>query len=418
MLNFHRLLNLPEIKIIKVDESQPRKIFVYVETMEKSTPCHVCGKMINKKHGKDKERKVKHLPMIEDDVFIIYQPNRYICDDCDNNPTTTATPSWHTKHSAYTNAYERHIIIDLVNSTLVDVAVKSNLTTETVSGILDRLVEKEIDWSTIKYICALAIDEIALKKGYKNYVTMVSCRVDGAIRILGVLKGRKKSTIKAFLNGIPKKLKKTVEAICVDMYDGYINAAKEVFKNSALIVIDRFHVAKLYRGELDKYRQKILKELKQELSGSEYKKITGATKILRKKNECLTKAEKAIVSELFSWSPNLMKAYRLAIKLTHVFNTHQSKNEALDKFEEWMSLVRKSKLTFFNKFIRTLRKLRNEVGNYFIDRDTSGFAEGLNNKMKVLKRRCYGIFDTGSLFQRAHLDVSGYRLYAKNAGVL
>ena len=108
----------------------------------------------------------------------------------------------------------------------------------------------------------------------------------------------------------------------------------------------------------------------------------------------------------------------LQSRLTHVFNTHQSKNEALAKFEEWMSLVRKSKLTFFNKFIRTLRKLRNEVGNYFVDRDTSGFAEGLNNKMKVLKRRCYGIFDTGSLFQRAHLDVSGYQLYAENAGVL
>jgi len=38
--------------------------------------------------------------------------------------------------------------------------------------------------------------------------------------------------------------------------------------------------------------------------------------------------------------------------------------------------------------------------------------------MKVLKRRCYGIFDTGSLFQRAHLDVSGHRLYAVNKEAL
>ncbi len=381
MLDFHKLLNLPGIKIIKVDESQPNKILVYVETTEKSTPCHVCGKLINKKHGKDKEREVKHLPMIENDVFIIYQPNRYICDECDNHPTTTATPSWHTKHSAHTNAYERRILIELVNSTLVDVAVKANLTTESVLGILDRLVAKEIDWSTIKYIGALAIDEIALKKGYKDYVTLISCRANGVIRILAVLEGRKKATIKAFLKSIPKRLKKTVEAICVDMYTGYINAAKEVFKKSALIVIDRFHVAKLYRGELDKYRQKILKELKQELSVSEYKKITGATRLLRKKNECLTKAEKGIASELFSWSPDLMEAYPLAIKLTHVFNAHQSKSEAMAKFEEWISLVRKSKLAFFNKFIKTLRKLKNEIGNYFIARNSSGFAEGLNNKM-------------------------------------
>jgi transposase len=103
-----------------------------------------------------------------------------------------------------------------------------------------------------------------------------------------------------------------------------------------------------------------------------------------------------------------MEAYRLAIKLTHIFNTHQTKNEALIKFEEWISLVKKSKLTIFNKFIKTFRKFKNEISNYFVDRSSSGFAEGLNNKIKVLKRRCYGIFDVKSLFQRLHLDVSGY----------
>ena len=73
--------------------------------------------------------------------------------------------------------------------------------------------------------------------------------------------------------------------------------------------------------------------------------------------------------------------------------------------------------TFFDKFIKTLKQFKNEISNYFIARGNSGFAEGLNNKMKVLKRRCYGIFDTERLFQRAHLDVSGYRLYATNKGV-
>ena len=71
-------------------------------------------------------------------------------------------------------------------------------------------------------------------------------------------------------------------------------------------------------------------------------------------------------------------------------------------------LVRKSKLTCFNKFIKTLRHWKNEIANYFIDRNTSAFVEGLNNKIKVLKRRCYGIFNVKRLFQRLHLDISGY----------
>ena len=53
-----------------------------------------------------------------------------------------------------------------------------------------------------------------------------------------------------------------------------------------------------------------------------------------------------------------------------------------------------------------------EIANYFIDRQTSGFVEGLNNKIKVIKRRCYGILNVKHLFQRIHLDLSGYALFA------
>ncbi|NOY72106.1 MAG: transposase [Gammaproteobacteria bacterium] len=50
--------------------------------------------------------------------------------------------------------------------------------------------------------------------------------------------------------------------------------------------------------------------------------------------------------------------------------------------------------------------------NYFNDRVTSGFVEGLNNKIKVIKRRCDGIFNTEKRYQRIFLDLEGYSLYA------
>ena len=53
-----------------------------------------------------------------------------------------------------------------------------------------------------------------------------------------------------------------------------------------------------------------------------------------------------------------------------------------------------------------------EITNYFLDRQTSGFVEGLNNKIKVIKRRCYGILNVKHLFQRIYLDLSGYALCA------
>jgi transposase len=50
--------------------------------------------------------------------------------------------------------------------------------------------------------------------------------------------------------------------------------------------------------------------------------------------------------------------------------------------------------------------------NYFTHRSNSGWVEGLNNKIKVLKRRCYGIANSTSLFRRIWLDLSGYEAFA------
>ncbi|MBK8535674.1 MAG: transposase [Candidatus Competibacteraceae bacterium] len=74
--------------------------------------------------------------------------------------------------------------------------------------------------------------------------------------ILGLLADRKKETVKAFFMSIPKRLRKQVCFVCSDRYVGFINAAKEVFGKKVQIIIDRFHVAKLYGKGLDDLRKK------------------------------------------------------------------------------------------------------------------------------------------------------------------
>ena len=378
-------------------------------------------KKIYKRHGVDRERRLRHLPLFGDHTFIhtfiIYCPHRYICDDCQDHPTTTVKASWHSPNGSHTTEYENQLLMELVNSTIADVAVKESVTEEAVFGVVERRVNNKMDWKDIESLGVIGMDEISLKKGYKDFVTIVTSRINKKITLLAILKGREKATIVGFLENIPNKLRKTIIAVCVDMYEGYINAVKEVFKDKVMVVVDRYHVAKLYRRELDKFRQKILKQLKQELTEQEYKQIIGATKILRRAYECLTDDEKRIVSLVFSYSPELMEAYSLAIKLTQTFNTHLTKEEAKIKFDEWILLVNKSKLTCFKKFIATLKKWKNEITNYFVNRHTSAFVEGLNNKIKVLKRRCYGIYDLKHFFQRLFLDLSGYELYAIKARV-
>jgi transposase len=300
---------------------------------------------------------------------------------------------------------------DTINSTVEDVSIRESLGYEAVMGIIDRNIKPEVNWQDIKRIDAIGIDEISLKKGHKNFVVIVTARTDGKITVLAVLKDRKKATVKDFFLSIPKRLRKSVKAICTDMYDGFVNAAKEVFGRK-VIVVDRFHVAKLYRKGLETLRKKELKRLKEELSEDEYKKLKGVMWLLRKSKVDFTEEETATLKYLFELSPSLESAYDLCKQLTDIFDEEISKGKAKLKIKKWKKKIKKSGLTCFKPFLKTLDNRMEEITNYFIDRQSSGFVEGLNNKIKVIKRRCYGILNIKHLFQRLYLDVEGYALFA------
>ena len=176
------------------------------------------------------------------------------------------------------------------------------------------------------------------------------------------------------------------------------------------VVVDRYHVAKLYRGALDKLRVKEMARLKDTLNSEEYSNLENMMWILRKKHECLSKEEKQKLQLLYKYSPLLKEAHSLAIKLTHIFNTHHDRKAAQAKLDRWVVKVQKSNVKCFDTFVKTLNKYRSCIVNYFKNRETSGFVEGINNKIKVIKRRCYGFFKAETLFRRLTLDLSGYRM--------
>jgi transposase len=74
--------------------------------------------------------------------------------------------------------------------------------------------------------------------------------------------------------------------------------------------------------------------------------------------------------------------------------------------------VQGSEVREFDSFLQVLETMWEEILNYFDNRENSGFVEGLNNKIKVLKRRCYGIFNLKHLYQRIYLDLNGYEAFA------
>jgi transposase len=404
-------LEIPGIQVLKSEISKAGELIITVESTKPSTVCSHCGKVIRKFHGYDSWVDIRYLPVFGHPTYLRYRPKRYRCDDCDGHPTTTQSLDWHEPKSPNAYFYEQHILLQLVNATIEDVSVKENLSYDRVQGILERQISERVDWSRFTQIGTLGLDEIALKKGHRDFVVIVTGRKGSRISILAVLADREKTTVVDFLRSIPERLKKTITTACTDMYEGYTEAIREELSHVRLVV-DRFHVTRAYRECLDEVRKVELRRLKKELPATEYALLKGSIWALRRHKQDLSPEEKKILNRLFSHSPDIKKAYDLQNMLTDIFETHLCVESAKAKIANWIELVTQSGLSYFDRFLKTLVSWMDPILNYFIARETSGFVEGFNNKIKVLKRRCYGITNVDNLFRRIFLDLEGYRLFA------
>lgn len=405
-------LGIPDVRVLQTSLNERGEIIITIESTKTGTPCRKCGKWITKLHGRDEWVTIRHLPAFGRPTYLRYRPSRYQCLDCEGHPTTTQSLDWHDANSPHSFSYDNHILLQLVNSTVEDVSLKEGLSYESMAGALERRIEASVDWARIAEIKTLGLDEIALKKGQRDYVTLVTGRLcDGEIMILGVLPGHEKAEVIDFLRTIPHRIVQTVESVCCDLWEAYTEAVREEIP-TARIVADRFHVAKHYRHAADQVRKQELHRLKKKLSKEEYQKLNGSFRAFRKNAKDLNQEERKILRCFFEHSASAKQAYRLREQLTVIFDMNLSKEQAQSKVLHWMQNVKKSGLHCFDDFLKLLNTWWEEITNYFIQRENSGFVEGFNNKVKILKRRCYGIFNLKHLFQRIYLDLHGYRLFA------
>ena len=408
------LLGLCDIEIERIVRGERKTLKVYVTSTKDGTSCHCCGKPIEKFYGFGQEIELRHLPIFDYKTYIVIKPKRYVCERCDGRPTTSQTLPWYTKKSAFTVAYEQDLMRSLINSTIQDVSLKHDVGNDAIQGILDRHIDAKVDWNTIPVIESIGIDEIAIKKGHRDFVVVVSAYVLGQLRVIGILANREKATVKEFFLTIPKRLRRMVKMVCSDLYRGFIGAAKDVFGKRVAVCADRFHVAKLYREGLDDLRKKEMKRLRRALSTEVYGGLKNVHWIVRKRRDELSADERRILNRLFEHSPKIREAYELCEALTAIYDAPLSKGQGKRKLKGWMQRVVNCNAACFSRFLKTLESNMEEIANYFVARQTSGFVEGLNNKIKVLKRRCYGITNTNHLFQRVCLDLNGYALFARS----
>ena len=187
-------LDIANVDVLETEITDEGRLIITVESQLETTTCGICHQEIRCNYGHGDEIELRHLSVLGRETYVRLRPRRGQCQQCLHQPTTTQVLAWYQQRSPHTKAYDEYLLKQLVNSTLEDVRLRENLGYDALIGALNRQVETEINWAEVDDLRTVGIDEIALKKGRKQYAAIVSGRqANGKIRVLAVLPDRKKS---------------------------------------------------------------------------------------------------------------------------------------------------------------------------------------------------------------------------------
>lgn len=268
--------------------------------------------------------------------------------------------------------------------TITDVSKHVGLGWNTVKEVhkqhlLDRFSNEDFGKPRI-----IAVDEIALKKGH-NYLTVV---INWETRrILYVGNGRKTDALKKFYGMLTKAQRAGIEAVAMDMWKPYIKATRKCLPNAA-IVYDQFHVVKTFGTVIDKIRiseyARATDEERAVMKGTKY--------ILLKNSENLFEDERARLQELVAINKNITTTMILKDQLKKLWDC-QHPEEARKTLEDWCDLAITSGIKQLKSFVKMLKDHAYGILTHCKYRIHTSLIEGINNKIKLIKRKAYGFND-------------------------
>ena len=175
------------------------------------------------------------------------------------------------------------------------------------------------------------------------------------------------------LQSLTSEVREGVTEVSIDMWGGYTLVVETIFPN-AQIVYDRFHVMQHVNRELNKLRRLVGVTDR----GSKYLLLSNGADLDIESQEKL----KVILEK----SPCLEIAYQLKEELRSIYETSKTLNSAKRKLKKWLISAK----LFYQKSAQMISSHLAGICNYFISHATSGVMEGINNKIKLIKRQGYG----------------------------
>jgi transposase len=304
------------------------------------------------------------------------------------------------KNKGYTKRLAANIVEQVLNSNIHSVAKRNDLSDEEIESMLKRQVA-QIQKINLRGVKRLGIDEIALVKGQGNYLAVI---VDLDTRKpIEIVKTRRIEEIREVLKRWGVEILSQIQEVSIDLWSPYKSLVEELMPN-ANITADRFHVMKQVNDELDKMR-KAEKKAAMSLEDKSAKEriLAGLNKSkysLIKNEDSLNEEQQSRLKAVQEVSPTLEKMHSLKEEFREIFESNTSWGDSIIKLLDWMY----NAMSFFPKTIGTMVRWFGEIVGYFDGKTTSGTVEGINNKLKLIKRLGYGFRNFNNFRLRSLLN--------------
>ena len=402
MQEIEKLLNLEQYKILKVEErKEAKKVkkIIYVESKKKKEKCPICGEYTKSIHDKLKPIEIKYLKILEQETKINIIKKRFICHKCDKKFTEKLPLN--EKGKTISTKLEQKILKDLLNYnlSLKYIAESNGVSSGTVRKILENAMNEYPEHlKTLPRI--ISFDEFKADTKEGKYAFIINDPIHR--KVLDILPKRKKEYLIQYFTYTENRY--SVEFVISDMYEPYLLVQQIMFPK-AKYVVDRFHYTRYVMDALDKIRIRLQKEygynskeyrmLKNKKNVSLLRKYSNDvdwyTYTQRYRNGHMVDILKYDLREqLLSINEELHKGYILKELFMDVLHT-TTYEYAEGEIQEWISTVKNYGIREMEEAAETIKNWLPYIVNSFIDKRLSnGYTEGVNNKIKVIKRIGFG----------------------------
>ena len=394
-VNKYRVESIEEIKI----KDKTVKI-IRIKCISKKHRCPMCNKFTSSVHDTLKPITLKHNDVFGYQSKIILTKRRFICYKC--NKKFTEPTSLNQNKCNVSNGVKKKIRKDLLNYNLSMKYIAE------INNVSDVEVRNELKFMMKDYPefpnslpRVISFDEFKADTNYGKYAFIMNDPIHK--KTLDVLPCRKKDYLINYFTKVNNR--QSVEYVISDMYEAYLIVTKVMF-SKAKYVVDRFHYVTYIMDALDNIRKRLQDYYG--IGSKEYKLLKNRRNVSllriyfndvdnwytytkRYKNGHMVDILKIdILDQMLELDDELKRGYQLKELFLDIIN-HATYETAEEELTSFISLCRESKIDEFVEASKTIKNWLEYIVNSFIDkRFSNGYTEGLNNKIKVIKRVGFG----------------------------